>query len=410
MRVLHVLQYSLPTTMGYAIRADGLLRASLHHGCEVAAVTGAALPGERPEREEINGIQYFRTPPLLVKLPPAVREAWLSRALKTRTLAVAREFRPGIIHVHSPAYNGLAALAVARRLRVPVVYEMRALWEDAAADRRGLGPRSVMLRLARAIETRVLRRAGAVITICEGLRREVISRGVPADKVFVVPNGVHTGQFEPSPPDADLANSLGLRTGPVFGFIGSLFNFEGVEDLLDAAPLVLARCPDANFLIVGGGERSEQVAARVRALASRNITYVPAVPHSEVRRYYSVIDCLVYPRRSLRLTELVTPLKPLEAMALGKAVVATDIGGHRELIDNGVTGILYEAGSRAALANALVAMASNAGLRARLGEYARQHVLAHRDWKSVVQPQFEAYRAVLGLRSGATRAAIGGGE
>lgn len=394
--------------MGYAIRADGLLRASRHHGCEVAAVTGAALPGERPEREEINGIQYFRTPPLLVKLPPGAREAWLSRALERRTQAVAADFRPGIIHVHSPAYNGVAALSVARRMRVPLVYEMRALWEDAAADRLGLGPRSVMFRLARAIETRVLRRAGAVITICEGLRREVISRGVPAERVFVVPNGVHTGQFEPSPPDTDLARSLGLGTGPVFGFIGSLFNFEGVEDLLDAAPFVLAQCPGTRFLIVGGGERSEQVAGRVRALASRNITYVPGVPHSEVRRYYSVIDCLVYPRRSLRLTELVTPLKPLEAMALGKAVIATDIGGHRELIENGVTGVLYPAGSPAALANTLTTMASNAGLRARLGEAARQHVFAHRDWNAVVQPQFEAYRAVLGLQSGAARAAMRG--
>ncbi len=396
MRILHVLQYSLPTTMGYAIRADGLLRASLDHGCEIRAVTGAVQPGNRPEREEINGIPYFRTRPLRASLPPGIREAWLSRLIESRVREAAIDFRPELIHGHSPAYNGWAALRVARNMRIPFVYEMRALWEDAAADRRGMGPRSILFRAARSIETNVLRRADAVICICDGLRREITSRGIPGGKVFVVPNGVHTDRFQPAEPDAALAASLGLESGPVFGFVGSLFNFEGVEDLLDAVPALLERCPGARFVIVGGGERAQEVAARIESLATARVVYVPAVPHSEVRRYYSVLDCLVYPRRSLRLTEMVTPLKPLEAMALGKTVIATGIGGHRELIEHGVTGILYPPGDTAALVEALSAVAADAALRDRLASAARAHVIAHRGWTSVVNQQFEAYALALG--------------
>ncbi len=382
--------------MGYAIRSDGLLGASLEYGHQIGAVTGAVQPGDRPEREEINGVTYFRTRPVRVKLPPGIREAWLSRLIESRTAEVARDFRPDLIHAHSPAYNGRAGLRVASDIGIPFVYEMRALWEDAAADRRGIGPRSLLFRTARKIETDVLRRADAVTCICEGLRREIVSRGIPAGKIFVVRNGVHTDQFQPSEPDPVLAASLGLESGPVFGFVGSLFNFEGVEDLLDAIPAVLTRCPGARFVIVGGGERAQQVSARVAALATSRVVYVPSVPHNEVRRYYSVLDCLVYPRRSLRLTEVVTPLKPLEAMALGKTVIATDIGGHRELIGDGVTGILYRAGDTSALVEALCAVAGNYDLRTRVASAARSHVIAHRSWRSVVKEQFEAYALALG--------------
>jgi len=404
MRILHVLQYSLPVTMGYAIRAEGLLYASRHFGWDVAAVTGGALEGERPGREEIEEVDYFRTRPLRLKLPSGVREAWLSRRLERRIVEVAAQFSPDVIHAHSPAYNGFAALRAARRLRVPFVYEMRALWEEAAAGRRGPGARSVLFTAARALEEYVLRRADAVVCICEGLRREIYARGITG-RVFVIPNGVRTERFKPSPPDPELARALGLPAGPVFGFVGSLFNYEGVEDLLDAVPAVLSRNRDVSFVIAGGGERARQVAARVGALNSRRVVYVGAVPHEDVRRYYSVIDCLVYPRRRTRLTECVTPLKPLEAMASGKAVIATDIGGHRELIQNGVTGLLYPPERPEALADVLCAVAADGGLRRRLAAAALEYALAGRDWKAAASPLVEVYRAAFGLSREPLRAA-----
>jgi PEP-CTERM/exosortase A-associated glycosyltransferase len=305
--------------------------------------------------------------------------------------------KPDIVHAHSPVLNALPALWAARRHRLPVVYELRALWEDAAVDHGTTTERSARYRASRAVETFALRRADAVTTICEGLRGEVIGRGIDPARITVIPNAVDVDRFGVAgTPDAALRASLGLDGATVLGFIGSFYAYEGIDLLLDATARLLPSRPDLKVLLVGGGSHEPALRERVAALGiASHVVFTGRVPNADVPRYYDLIDTLVYPRRSMRLTELVTPLKPLEAMAQGRLVVASDVGGHRELIADGDTGHLFSAGNAEALAAVLdrVLGARDAwpAMRAR----ARAFVERERSWDRSVARYSDVYRRVV---------------
>ncbi len=183
-----------------------------------------------------------------------------------------------------------------------------------------------------------------MFTICDGLRDDLIKRGIPGGKIGVMRNGVDLSLFgDPPPRDDALASELGIADhAPVIGYIGSFYDYEGVDDLIAAMPLLRRQHPDAQLLLVGAGEMESSWRASAAALPDPGaVIFTGRVPHHEVERYYSVIDVLAYPRKSSRLTDLVTPLKPLEAMAQRRIVAASDVGGHRELITDGETGVLF---------------------------------------------------------------------
>jgi PEP-CTERM/exosortase A-associated glycosyltransferase len=228
----------------------------------------------------------------------------------------ARIVRPEILHAHSPALNAIPALWVGRRFGIPVVYEVRAFWEDAAADHGTSREWGLRYRLTRGLETFALRRADAVTTICEGLRSDMATRGIRPDKVTVIPNAVDTRNSSPAgsrrPAWHRRADAV------VLGFIGSFYAYEGLPLLLEALPRILAVDKRVRVLLVGGGPQNADLERLVAARGlGDKVVFAGRVPHSEVERYYDLVDVLVYPRLSMRLTELVTPLKPLEAMAQG---------------------------------------------------------------------------------------------
>jgi len=327
----------------------------------------------------------------------------LMRQVEQRLGEVAAEVRPDVLHAHSPVLNAIPALRVGRRLGIPVVYEVRAFWEDAAVDHGTTQEGSVRYRLTRALETHALKRADHVTTICEGLRRDIIARGVPAGKVTVIPNAVDIASFAPSGvPDEALKAKLGLAGHPVVGFIGSFYAYEGLGLLLDALPRILAVRPDVRVLLVGGGPQDDALKAQAqRAGVADKIAFTGRVPHSEVQRYYDLIDVLAYPRHSMRLTELVTPLKPLEAMAQGRVLAASDVGGHRELIEDGRTGVLFKADDAGALADALLRLFGEPERWAELRANGRRFVETERNWAGSVSRYRNVYA---GLVAGARAA------
>jgi PEP-CTERM/exosortase A-associated glycosyltransferase len=267
--------------------------------------------------------------------------------------------------------NAIPALRVGKRLGIPVVYEVRAFWEDAAVDHGTAAEGSLRYRLTRRLETHALRRASHVFTICEGLRCDIVGRGIAPEKITVIPNAVDIDSFEPGgAADHALMADLGLVGCTVLGYVGSFYAYEGLDLLLAALPGILRSRPDVRVLLVGGGPQDEALRAQARQLdVADKVVFTGRVPHAEVRRYYDLIDLLVYPRHSMRLTELVTPLKPLEAMAQGRLLIASDVGGHKELIRHGETGWLFKAGCDDALAQAAIACSTcaSAGRPARAG-------------------------------------------
>lgn len=351
MRILHILDHSIPLHSGYTFRTAAILREQRALGWETFHLTSPKQGGVAADFEDVDGLRFYRTqlpPPGL----PIINELRQIKATEARLEQLARKLRPDILHAHSPVLNAIPALRVGRRLGIPVVYEIRAFWEDAAVDHGTTREGSLRYRLTRALETWVLRRVDHAFAICEGLRKDIVERGIPADKVTVIPNAVDIESFQLSgAPDAVLKSRLGLDGATVIGFIGSFYAYEGLDLLLDAFPAMLARRPELRVLLVGGGPQEANLKAQAERLGiADKVIFTGRVPHGEVSRYYDLIDLLAYPRHSMRLTELVTPLKPLEAMAQGRIFLASDVGGHKELIRDGETGRLFKANSATALA------------------------------------------------------------
>jgi PEP-CTERM/exosortase A-associated glycosyltransferase len=319
------------------------------------------------------------------------------RALSDRIEAVARIWRPDVLHAHSPALCGMAALRAARRLGLPLVYEIRAFWEDAAVGNGTGSADSWRYWLTRQLENRVVAGADAVVTICAGLKADLVARKFAADRITIMPNGVDLALFgTPLARDPALADQLGLGAGPVIGFLGSFYPYEGLDDLIAAMPAIVADQPDARLLLVGGGPADAALRAQAQASgAAHAIRFVGRVPHHDVDRYYALVDVVCYPRKAMRLTELVTPLKPLEAMAQGKLVAASSVGGHRELIEQGVTGTLFAPDDPCALARAMVELLGDRAQWHERRAVARRFVERAHDWGFNASRYRSVYQRVL---------------
>jgi len=397
MRILHVLDHGLPLHSGYAFRTRAIVKAQLARGWEVACLTGPRHSAPGPDPELVDGITFFRTPKPAPA--PAPLGEWREiRALSARLDALVRDWRPDQLHAHSPVLTALAALPVARRHHLPLVYEIRAFWEDASVGNGTGREGSAKYWLTRRLETHAAHQADAVAVICEGLRDDLIDRGIAADKIFVSPNGVDLNLFgNPLAADKAFARGLGLDGADTVGFIGSFYDYEGLDDMIAAMPLLLERRPQAHLLLVGGGPMEEALKAQAAASpAADRIRFVGRVPHEEVGLYYALIDILAYPRKAMRLTELVTPLKPLEAMAQRKLVVASNVGGHRELIEDGVTGTLFPAGDPKALAEALTNLFERRGEWEGRRDSARLFVERERNWSSNISRYAPIYQRLTG--------------
>ncbi len=397
-RILHVLDHSLPLHSGYTFRTRAIMKAQAGAGWDVAGLTGERhyQHGVLPDaaEETVEGLRFFRTQSL-PSGPPLLREWGEVKALSDRIVALDREWPFDLIHAHSPALNGLAGARAAKKLGLPFVYEIRAFWEDASVGNGTGSEGSVRYRLTRALENHVVKRADRVAVICEGLRNDLVARGFAAEKIFVSPNGVDMELFgNPPPPDTALATELGLTGKKVVGYIGSFYDYEGIDDLIAAMPLMES---DAHLLLVGGGP--VESALRAQALSSPaagRIHFVGRVPHEEVERYYSLVDVLAYPRKKMRLTDLVTPLKPLEAMAQGRLVAASSVGGHRELIEDGITGTLFAPDDPAAIAKALDALLADTASWPKRIETARDFVAKERNWRKNIVRYDPVYHLLLG--------------
>ena len=384
MRILHILDHSPPLQSGYVFRTLGIVNQQRALGWQPLLLTSGKHYAPGPAREQIGEWEFWRTamPTGIGARLPWLRELKIISNLGRRLDEVIATLRPAILHAHSPVLNALPALRAGRRHGLPVVYEVRALWEDAAGRDGTYGKAGIRYQSTRLLETHVLRRADAVTTICEGLRGEVISRGIPAEKVTVIPNAVDRDVFTgPGVPDNALAARLGLSGKTVLAFFGSFYFYEGLHLLLQALPALREKQADIALLLVGGGPEED----RLRALAAKldlgaAVVFAGWIKHEEVQRYYDLADLFVFPRISIRLTELVTPLKPLEAMSQERIVVASSVGGHRELVRDHGTGYLFPPGAPRLVADGVLAALADRSSWPRIRARAIEFIDTERSW------------------------------
>lgn len=388
MHILHILDHSIPLHSGYTFRTRNILLQQRVRGWKTSHITGLKQGFSSDPMEVVDELTFFRTPAtegFLDRLP-LINQWRVINTLAKRLKQVVNDVKPDILHAHSPALNGLAALKVSQQTGIPVVYECRAFWEDAAVDHGTSSEGGARYKLTRALESRVFHKADAVTTICEGLRKDIVARGVSADKVTVIPNAVDIENFAMDQAvNVQLQESLGLEGKQVLGFIGSFYAYEGLPLLLDAMPELVKQFPNLKLLLVGGGLQEDLVKQKIATLKLHDyVVLTGRVPHSEVQDYYNLVDIFVYPRLSMRLTDLVTPLKPLEAMAQGRLVVASDVGGHKELIDDGKTGCLFKAGDAGDLATVVARLLRDTVRWPPMRAAGRHYVENVRNWPNSV--------------------------
>lgn len=407
MRILHVCHSTHPDTTGASIRSRYLVETQAQLGLEPMVLSS---PFQAPAAadhargiESLNGIRYFRCfDPrydqrfMVARKPLSARVRKLTAIHGYTRLArrIARDQRADAIHGHSLFFCGLAAVFAARSLGIPSIYEVRSLIEDTLVREGGASEGGLLYRSYRWFDDLATRLADHVVAISEGLRRDLIERGVPASRITVIPNGVDTTTQTSAPPsDPALRAALGLPVDAfVVGYIGTLFNYESLEVAIEAVASLRQGQPKLRLMIVGAGPAREALVALTARHALRDLVrFVDRVAHEEIAQYYGLVDLFVLPRRSNRLTDLVTPLKPLEIMARAKPVLASNCGGHRELIVAGENGLLVEAGSPAALAHALDHWQGRRAELVDLGTRARTWVARHRSWRSAVEPTIDLY-------------------
>jgi glycosyltransferase involved in cell wall biosynthesis len=383
-RVLHLVTNALPEVVaGYTVRTQGIAAAQRRIGVDVHVSTRLGFPVTAGRlaaaaNVEVDGVPHHRL--LRARGIPRTGDKLLAADIEA-TARLVRRLQPGVLHAHSKYVNAQVALALRARYGLPVVYEVRGFLEETWRSR-GRDPLSDVYQMTRSIETECMRSADAVVTISEGMKAEISARGVPADHITVVPNSVDEA-FLAEPPDAtELRHRHGV--GPdelLIGVVSTLNEYEGVDVLIDALAQLLREKVPARLIVVGDGPERKALANRVDQLGlNGQAIFTGRVPFSSIREYHSAIDVFCVPRLDTPVTRLVTPLKPLEAMATGRPVVASDLPPLREIVKPDRTGSLVAANDANALAQALAAFASDADLRTKLGIQARRWVAEHRTW------------------------------
>jgi len=401
-KILHIFDHSIPLHSGYTFRSRAILEQQRALGWQTDHVTSikhGQASGANLLEEEVDGFHFFRTPDTkgLLSKSPVFNQLGVVSSLTKRLAEIIPQVKPDILHAHSPALNGLAAAKAARQFNLPLVYEIRAFWEDAAVDHGNCKEGDLRYRLTRAMETRAIKQADAVTTICEGLRKDIIARGVDDKKVTVIPNAVNPDKFVlGGEADPVLKKQLNLDGARVLGFIGSFYAYEGLSMLLDGLPKIRQQHPDIKVLLVGGGPQDEALKQQAKEMGIEDLViFAGRVPHDQVHLYYDLIDILVYPRLSMRLTELVTPLKPLEAMAQGRLFVASDVGGHKELVQDGVNGRLFKANDVDAMSIVVSDLLSRSEQWQSLCNAGRSYVERERNWRVSVSRYQSLYEGLI---------------
>ncbi|MCF6216797.1 MAG: glycosyltransferase, exosortase A system-associated [Emcibacter sp.] len=388
MRILHVFDHSIPLHSGYTFRSRQIIKEQRALGYETLHVTSSKHLTPQGAEETVDGLKFFRTTDynkLLSKLP-VINQYEVVRSLKKRLRQILKMEKIDAIQAHSPMLNGMAAVAVGKEFNIPVLYEIRAFWEDASVSHGTCKEGDLRYRMSKNMETKVAEEADAVTVICDGLKQDLITRGIPAEKITLIPNAVDINNFAgSSEPDPELRERLGLKGALTLGFIGSFYDYEGLEILLASVPIISKAIPNVKFLLVGGGPEEDNLKELTRQMGIENyVMFTGRVPHDKIQTYYNQVDIFVYPRKKMRLTDLVTPLKPLEAMAQHKLVAASNIGGHNELIEDGKTGVLFKPDDSLDLARTIIDLLNRQGDWPEIIAQGRKYVEDVRNWKNSI--------------------------
>lgn len=407
MKILHILDVSLPHRQsGYSLRSQYIINTQKALGFDPVVLTRWGVP-----EQLVDGVEYIDDVPYLrntsekyairlgeclgefqLRDTPQIYHAGQEQHFRKRVARAVEAEKPDVLHAASPGRNAQVAIDIGHHYGLPVVYEVRGLWHDSGVAQGMLIPDSEAYRQQHVEHVNAMRQADAVVTLSEVLKAECIREGVDEGKIGVVPNGVAVEQYAPKNRSGELANRTGIELDDVvLGYIGLVRSLEGLRLLLQACEVLRGRYANLKVLIVGGGRdlSALQREARERDLADV-VIFTGEIPHDQIAAYYAMLDVFVIPRTRSRVTELVTPMKPYEAMAMEKAVVVSDVAALMEVVTDGETGRVFAADDVESLIHTCAELIENPTLRMQLGKKGSEWVRSERAWTRVV----EGYRGI----------------
>ncbi|KAB8185891.1 glycosyltransferase family 4 protein [Microbispora catharanthi] len=397
-RVLHMVTNALPYTQaGYTVRTHRIVTAQKAAGLDPHVVTSWGWPmlqghTDAEPYEEIDGIPYYR-------LLPKDEVPFESQGRMIRGAAdvseLVRTLRPQVLHAATDHRNGSVALAVRERTNTPFVYEVRGFLEETWVSRDPARIGSERHKLQREREAQIMREADAVVTLAETMAAEIVERGVPRERIFLAPNAVDDSLLTADYDGEAFRERFGIgRDEIVVGSVSSIVAYEGFATLLNAAALLRDAGTPVKVLLVGDGAERPALLEQVERLGLKEAILPGRVGPDEALQAQAAIDIFVCPREDLRVCRLVTPLKPVEAMALGKPVVLSDLPALSELVGGEGAGLLVPPGDPAALAKALAALRDDPERRRIMGEAGKAEVAAHRTWSSLARTYQGIYQSL----------------
>ena len=407
-KILHALEVSLPMLGGYTIRSKYIIENQKRIGLEPVIITSPLHEEETPllhDYEEIGQTRYYRTGKYN-KLKPSdslavrlIKRHAYSRGYQKAIRAAAVKEEIDIIHAHSSYLNGIRGNIVGRELGIPTVYEVRGLWQDTAVAISGIDKKHWKYRFVDYMERRAMLGADRVIAISHRLRDELIQKGIEEKRLSVVPNGVDLDTFKPKEKNARILKQYDLQGKIVIGFIGSIRKLEGLSLFIDHLPELTNQYENIRVLLVGDGDEVTVLKdMTTKRSLQKQVIFTGRVNHDDILDYYSVIDIFVYPRINSKVNQKVTPLKPLEAMAMQKVVIGSDVGGLKELIQEGKNGLLFRTDDGEHLVRRCKDVIENAAFRQTIAEQTRSWVERERDWKNIIPTYAEIYSELLSQR------------
>ena len=414
--VCYVLHKSLPEdTTGYSMRSHAFIRALQAWNLPLYCITRFGFPNDlgqqsSADRHIVDQVTYHR-------IGGDGRRQFKNAAyFEQSAKALAARLgplRPRAIMAASNHENAAAALLAARRLGVPFIYDLRGFWE---LSRLSFDPdfgKTAQFRIIHDLEAEIARQADLVFTLTVAMQEELSRRGVRETPVRILPNAADPARFRPRPRDARLAAQLGIPEDvAVIGYIGSFNPYEGLDDLARACATLHRQGVDFRLLLVGDepGHLKGLVEPELRRIVAEGgfgakVIMPGRVPGDAAEQWYSLIDIAPIPRKSLRVTELVPPLKALEAMAMEKAALVTALPALQEIVRDRQTGIVVAKDDPEALVAGLMLLLRNPALRQTLGRNARRWVVEERNWDVLAQHCLEAIDALSALRQPGSAAA-----
>lgn len=413
-RICYVLQDSFPySSGGYATRGHGVAIGLKNSGFDVICMTRPGFPTDvRPELSEvkinkidiIDGINYKRT-----FGADRSNNKLLAKYVEDTADILEKEFSlltPEVVIAASNHTNAMPALIAARRLGIPFIYEVRGFWEITQMSRDLGFVDTPAFWMHKILETEICNKSECVFTLTSSMREELIRRGVESEKIQILPNSCDINYFTPSNKDKKLLQKFNIpASAVVIGYIGTFVDYEGLEDLVAACAILKDRGHKFRLLLVGSenvyGKKNGKITAKINEIAKLNgfsdwLIMPGRLPHEEVYDYYTLIDVVPIPRKPWPVCEMVSPMKPLEALAMEKAVVVSNVRALTDIIMHNKTGLCFEKNDITSLANELESLINDKNKREQLGKSGREWIIQERTWELI---GIKARQQILNLRS-----------